>query len=147
MEPEGVVHALRNVHRMLAPGGLLLESHPLAGGSRVEVDGSTLGALDEREFARELAVMERSLATLVAEGAFAPQAERRFDVAMRFDTASELLAEVVTWRGSTVSARLQRAVKRAEGPFAVRLTTLLRVYASGSTRSPTRTRPASSTSP
>jgi hypothetical protein len=134
VEPEGVVHALRNVHRMLAPGGLLLESHPLAGGSRVEAGGRVVGSPDERGFARELAAMERSLTSVVAESLFVPREERRFDVAMRFETAGELLAEVVTWRGSTISTRLQRAVKRAEAPFAVRLETLLRTYAKASPR-------------
>jgi hypothetical protein len=141
------VDALRNVHRMLVPRGVLLESHPLAGGSRVEAEGQMLGALDERELARQLGAMDRSVAVLVDEGRLLPREERRFEVAMRFDTAAELLSEVVTWDGTTISTRLQRLVKRAEAPLAVRIETLLRVYASGATGSPTRTRPGSSTSP
>jgi hypothetical protein len=147
VEPEGVVDALRNVQRMLIPGGVLLESHPLATRSSVEAGGRTLGSLDEREFARELAVMERSLAIVVDEGSLVPRAERRFEVVMHFETGGELLAEVVTWGGTAIPVRLQRAVKRAEPPFAVRIESLARVYASGSTGSPTRTRPGSSTSP
>jgi hypothetical protein len=132
------VHALRNVHRMLVPGGLLLESHPLAGGSRVEAGGRVLGALDEREFARELVVMNRSLGTVVDEGLFTPRDERTYEVTMRFESAVDLLSEVVTWRGSTISTRLQRAVKRADpdAPLALRIDTALRVYARREAGSP-----------
>jgi hypothetical protein len=132
------VHALRNVHRMLVPGGLLLESHPLAGGSRVEAGARVLGALDEREFARELVVMNRSLGTVVDEGLFTPRDERTYEVTMRFESAVDLLSEVVTWRGSTISTRLQRAVKRADAdaPLALRIDTALRVYARREAGSP-----------
>jgi hypothetical protein len=132
------VDALRNVHRMLVPGGVLLESHPLATGSRVEADGRVLGALDEREFARELVVMNRSLGTVVDEGLFTPRDERTYEVTMRFESAVDLLSEVVTWRGSTISTRLQRAVKRADpdAPLALRIDTALRVYARREAGSP-----------
>jgi hypothetical protein len=141
------VHALRNVHRMLRSEGLLLDSRPLADGARVEAGGRTLGRLDEREFARELVVLDRAVEGLVAEALFRPVDERVFEVAMDFDGPAELLSEVVTWRGIAVPVRLQRAVKRGEPPFEVRITTAVRVYEKGSTASPTRMRPGSTTSP
>jgi hypothetical protein len=146
VEPEGVVNALRKISRILVPGGLLLESHPLAGSS-VEAAGRVLGALDEREFGRVLDAMERSVAVLVDDGRLALRDERAFEVPMRFDTGAELLAEVVTWEGTTISVRLQRAIKPIETPLALRIASVVRLYTSGSTRSPTRTRPGSSTSP
>ncbi len=141
------MHALRNVERMLAPGGRLLESHPLPGATVVDAARRGLGRLDDRDFARELRAMEASVAAAVDEGLVTPLAERRYEVAMRFDTGSELLQEVVTWRGATISVRLQRAVKRGQEPFAVELPAVLRVYATGSAGSPRRTLPGSSTSP
>ena len=139
--------ALRHVHTLLKPGGELIDSRPLGDGSAVAAGGRSLGRLDEREFSRELELLDAHVAALVRGGLFEARDKRLFDVDMQFDTAAELLSEVVTWRGTVVPVRLQRAVKAAEPPFRVRLSLGLAIYSASSTGSPTRTRPASTTPP
>jgi hypothetical protein len=37
MTPEGMVHALEEIHRLLMPGGILIDIHPYIEASRIEV--------------------------------------------------------------------------------------------------------------
>jgi len=43
------VHALRHVHRLLVPGGTLVDLHPFDE-ERLEADGRVLGVIEEPEW-------------------------------------------------------------------------------------------------
>ena len=43
------MHALRHVHRLLVPGGTLVDSHPVTE-EEIVADGSPLGVIEEPEW-------------------------------------------------------------------------------------------------
>jgi hypothetical protein len=152
MEPEGVVNALRNVHRMLVPRGILLDLHPIAPpDARAESHGVDLGALDQRVFAETVRQTEAGLEAAVRRGLFAPETRRELDVIERFETADELLETVGAWKKTRIPPDVAKRIRAADPPVDVRERLVLRRlrarYSSGATGSPTRTRPGSSTSP
>jgi hypothetical protein len=85
------VHALRHVHKLLVPGGTLLDLHPVTEG-RIEANGIVIGVIPEPEFvATDLPNVEAALAQTIGEGLYALEAEIELDVLQHFDTAEELL--------------------------------------------------------
>jgi hypothetical protein len=124
---EGVVNALRNVHRMLAPKGNLLDLHPIAPDARAERAGRLLGSVDGAEWWRDVEAMERSVDVLVAEGLLVPAGEARFDVIERFSSGDDALAEMTSWRGTTVPEALAAGLAGPD-PVDVIETLVLRAY-------------------
>ena len=43
------MHALRHVHRLLRPGGTMVDLHPVTG-EQVEAGGTRIGGLEDRQF-------------------------------------------------------------------------------------------------
>jgi predicted SAM-dependent methyltransferase len=83
MLSEGVVDALKNAHRALRPGGLLLDLQPEAGDPPVEVirDGRVVGSTpqDESWCAEQIAKARAIVAELVDAGWFAVERTRRYE--------------------------------------------------------------------
>ncbi len=120
--------ALRHAHEVLAPGGRLLLVHPYGAENPIEAAGGRLGALDAREFGDTVRAAEAGVAALVAEGLFAQEDERRFEVAEHFADAEELLEEVAGWQGTRTPAELAAAVRAAAPPLLVRLPLVLLLF-------------------
>jgi hypothetical protein len=126
MAPEGVVHALKRIHAVLVPGGILLDLHPAPPNATAESGGRSLGAFDEREFMQVVAATEAGLEETVGRGLFAPDREIRFDVLERFEDAAELLETVASWEGFRVPPVLSRRVRSARPPIDIRERVVLR---------------------
>lgn len=126
MAPEGVVDALRRVHRSLAREGVLLDLHPTRPFATAEAAGVPLGRLDEREFMAIVRATEAKLEEAIAIRLFRPEVDVRFDVLERFDSADELIEKVGSWRGVRVPGALARRVRAGRPPFDIRERLVLR---------------------
>ena len=96
MPAEVVVDALRKLHRTLRPGGVLLDIHPRAMPSTIEVrgrDGPTpLGQIEfSPRFNTAISNAEQALASTEAEGLFAGEQQAEFPVLYHFDSALQWL--------------------------------------------------------
>jgi len=107
------VHALRQIHRALVPGGLLFDMHPVPPSTRVEVRGESLGELDDAEF---MALVVETEAPLWETDLFSLEEELEFDWLERFDSAEELIETVSSWEWSRVPAEVAERVREVDGP-------------------------------
>jgi hypothetical protein len=124
---EGVVHALREAHRVLAAGGLLVDTQPISARPVVEADGTPLGRLDMREWRATIDAVEEQVQRVLADGLFTMEQERGLVVTETFDNGPELVETVSGWQGTTISRRLARAAAAAPPPLCVHQDVRLRV--------------------
>jgi hypothetical protein len=121
------VHALREVHRVLVPGGLLVDTQPISPRPVVEADGARLGTLDMRDWRSTIDAVEQQVQRIVADGLFKIDAERSLVVTETFDNGPELVKTVSRWQGTTIPRRVARAAARAPAPLVVHQDVRLRV--------------------
>jgi SAM-dependent methyltransferase len=107
------VHALRQIHRALVPGGILLDMHPIRPATRAEIGGVSLGDFDDAEFFEIVDATEKPLAET---DLFALEDEVEFEYLERYDDAEELLEDVEGWEGCLTPADLAERIRRAEPP-------------------------------
>jgi hypothetical protein len=111
-----MVDALKRAHRMLRPGGSLVELHPSSATPPVEVNGVVVGRVDTRGAPERHAAAGRALAAAVAEGLFVVTSTASFDFFTYGDSIEELRGYVQeNWRDARIAARV---VKRARGVLA-----------------------------
>jgi hypothetical protein len=108
------VHALRNVHKALVPGGTLLDMHPIPPSTRVEREGVSLGVFDDSEFMELVAATE---AGLEEAGVFTLETQLEFDWLERYESGDELLADVEEWEGCRVPPAVAERIQAAEPPL------------------------------
>jgi len=113
------VHALRKVHEALVPEGVLLDMHPIPPSTRAEVDGRSLGELDDEEFMETVGQTEAALDETVAEGLFVFETELEFDWLERFDSGKELIEDVESWGDVRIPTRVAARILSAEPPVDV----------------------------
>jgi SAM-dependent methyltransferase len=94
MEPEGMVHALEEIHRLLKPAGTLIEIHPsLEGPPLVEVRSNGGRSFSEEDpgsdYADDLQA-EAAVASVVARGIFVLHDRRRFELRTHAESVEEL---------------------------------------------------------
>ena len=94
MPSEGVVDALRKVHRSLRPGGLLLDIHPQPQPSPIEVRtgaGTTdLGHLEySPDFIGTMSNADEAMASLNRDGTFRNEREEEFLLLYHFESLVE----------------------------------------------------------
>jgi hypothetical protein len=117
VEPEDVVHVLRQTHAALRPGAALLDVHPLGLDFAVRADDRGLGFVDTRRFARLLALMEEGVRTVVEAGLFVEERSLRRHVSERYDTAAEALEEADSWEHLRLPAAVRRRLRKlSEAP-------------------------------
>jgi hypothetical protein len=110
------VHALRQIHRSLVPGGTLLDMHPVPPATRAEVGGRSLGDFDDAEFFDIVTATEAGLDETVQGGLFSFETEVEFDWLERFDSGEELIEDVREWEGCRVPRQLAKRIREAEAP-------------------------------
>ena len=108
------MHALRQIHQALVPGGTLLDMHPVPPSTRAEVRGESLGEFDDSEFMATVASAESAIVT---SGLFSQESEILFDYRERYEDAREMLEDIVhDWDGCRVPPEVEARVLAAGGP-------------------------------
>jgi hypothetical protein len=108
------VHALRQIHQALVPGGILLDMHPIPPSTRAEVQGRSLGEFDDFEFMQIVANAE---ADLERTGLFTQESEVEFDYLERYDDPGQMLEDVREgWEGCRIPAELEKRILEAGAP-------------------------------
>jgi SAM-dependent methyltransferase len=108
------VHALRQIHQALVPGGVLLDMHPVPPSTRAEVQGRSLGEFDDAEFMQLVANAE---AEIDRGGLFARESEVEFDYLERYDDPAQLLEDIREgWEGCRIPAELEKRILEAGEP-------------------------------
>jgi hypothetical protein len=108
------VHALRQIHQALVPGGALLDLHPIPPSTRAEVQGTSLGEFDDSEF---MELVTNGEAEIERSGLFAQESEVEFDYLERYDDPAEMLADIREgWETCRVPADLEQRILAADGP-------------------------------
>jgi hypothetical protein len=108
------VHALRQIHQALVPGGVLLDMHPIPPSTRAEVRGKSLGEFDDAEFMQLVADGE---AKLERSGLFTQESEVEFEYLERYDDGAEMLEDIREgWEGCRIPAELEKRILEAGGP-------------------------------
>lgn len=106
-----MVDALRRAHRMLRPGGTLVDLHPSSAAPPVEVDGVVVGHVDARNAPERHVAAGQALAAAVAERLFVLTSAAAFDFFTYGDSIEELRDYVEeNWRDARIGAAV---VKRA----------------------------------
>lgn len=108
------MHALRQIHQALVPGGVLLDMHPVPPPTRAEVQGTSLGEFDDAEFMQLVADGE---AELERSRLFAQESEVEFDYLERYDDGAEMLEDIREgWETCRVPSDLEKRIREADGP-------------------------------
>ncbi len=108
------MHALRQIHQALVPGGILLDMHPIPPSTRAEVQGMSLGEFDDSEFMQIVANAE---ADLERTGLFTQESEVEYDYLERYDDPAEMLEDIrEDWETCRVPPDLEKRILDAEGP-------------------------------
>ena len=108
------MHALRQIHQALVPGGALLDMHPVPPSTRAEVDGKSLGDFDDSEFMR---IVSDAEGVLERSGLFTWESDLEFDYLERYDDPAQLLEDIEDgWEGCRIPAELEARIREAEGP-------------------------------
>ena len=91
------MNVLRDTHKALVPGGLLLDFHPIAPPwPRVVAGSEELGELRYEPFLDDLKATEGGMREVVRRGLFQRVDARTCDIATHFDDPNELLDEWLT---------------------------------------------------
>ena len=85
------MHALRHVHRLLVPGGTLVDIHPVTE-EHVETAAEPVGVIHEPDWLNiDLPNSEAAVQQAIAEGLYALEAQTEYDVLQHFDRPDELI--------------------------------------------------------
>jgi len=118
------VHALRHVHELVAPGGTLVDMHPVTE-EHVEAAGGQVGVILEPQWVSvELPNSEAALRQTIAEGLYEVELETEYDVLQHFDTAEELIeakSDLLEEQHELVAA-----IRAAPAPLATRMHVVFR---------------------
>jgi hypothetical protein len=118
------VHALRHVHQLLVPGGMMVDLHPLTE-EQVEARGRPIGVIESPDFvAADLPNAEARLDEAVRAGLYTLEAEIEFDVLQHFDEVEELLE--AKDEHLAVQPKLARRIRAATPPLVIREHVVLR---------------------
>jgi hypothetical protein len=118
------VHALRHVHSLLAPGGTLVDVHPVTE-EQVETSAGIVGVILEPEWVGvDLPNSEAALEQGVADGLYRLEAETEYDVLTHADEPDELIEarrELLEDQDELV-----RSIRAAPPPLFTRMHVVLR---------------------
>ncbi|HET7744136.1 MAG TPA: hypothetical protein VFK76_05280 [Gaiellaceae bacterium] len=93
MEPEDVVHVLRNMIGALEPGGLVLDLQVIRPNPRVEVAGRVLCEIDGQPLFRLADAAAAAVDAAIGEGRLREEAVDDHDVRKHYRTGADLVAD------------------------------------------------------
>jgi hypothetical protein len=119
VEPEDVVHVLRNVDEALKPRGRLFDIHPTADDPPIRAAGRGVGFIDARRFQPVVATTNAAVDALVGDGSFEDVRRVERDVEELYGDAEELIGTGDEWTNLRLPAATRRRIRAAEAPFQV----------------------------
>ncbi len=94
MEPEGMVHALEEIHRVTRPAGTVIEIHPALEFPFLEVRSNGELSFSENDpgfdYEEDSRLAEAAVATVVGRGIFTLEESRRFELRTHASSLKEL---------------------------------------------------------
>ena len=108
------MHVLRQVHRALKPGGLLLDVHPLGDEIPILAGERGVGFVDIRKFRAILEAMNKCVQQVLSEDLFKELRTLRRHVVERYDTVQEVLEEADSWENLRLPAPVRRRLEETE---------------------------------
>jgi hypothetical protein len=124
---EGVVHALKNIHSVLRPSGIVVDTQPVSPHPPVSSHGTMLGTLDMREWLETIDAVDELTRQTIATGLYEVEQERLFTVKDSFDGGLECLDTVRDWAGTRVGPRLAERLRETTGQVTLTQDVRLRV--------------------
>jgi hypothetical protein len=89
-----MVHALEEIHRLLKPNGFLIDIHPVAEHSSIEIHRSgksdLVGHLEVHQWCVDFREADNALAEIVQGGMFTAEQKGMFDALTYYDSAAEM---------------------------------------------------------
>jgi hypothetical protein len=123
------VNVLRDTHRALSPGGLLLDFHPISPPwPRVVAHGEELGELRDEQFLENLRATEGGMGETVRLGLFEHVACRTHEIAEHYDDPYTLLEAWSDDEEAWMSDDLKRKLRATTGPVDVVERLVFRLY-------------------
>ena len=114
------MNVLRDTHKALVPGGLLVDFHPIAPPWPWVVAGDEdLGELRYEPFLDDLRATEGGMREMVRRGLFERVAARTHEIATHFDDTDELLDTWIDEDEEWASPELERRLRERNGPVDV----------------------------
>ena len=121
------MNALRKIHAVLIPGGVVVDTQPVSARPLVEAEGRELGRLDMRDWRKTIDAVDALTARTIDDGLFELEAERCFTVVDTSDHGPALVETVSGWQGTSVPGTLARRIAAATPPISVHQEVRLRV--------------------
>jgi hypothetical protein len=133
MEPEGMVHALEEIHRLTRPAGTVIEIHPALEFPSLEVstNGTLLFSEDDPgfDYEEDSRLAEEAVAAVVGRGVFVLEERRRFELRTHASSLQELRdhwavadaydpeekEETLAQRANEMYARAHEVLERSPG--------------------------------
>jgi hypothetical protein len=119
VEPEDVVHVLRNVEGSLKPRGLLLDIHPTADDSPIRSGRRGIGFVEARRFEPVVEMANAAVDALVGDGAFDDVRRVQREVEEVYTDGEELIETAGEWETLSLRAATRRRIRASEPPFHV----------------------------
>ena len=118
------MNALRHVHTLLAPGGTLVDVHPVSQ-EQVVTDDGVVGTIEEPSWVEvDLPNAELGVRQVIAERLYVLEAETEYDVLQHFDDPEELIEvkhDIIEGQD-----RLIAAIRAAQLPLRSRMRVVMR---------------------
>lgn len=111
------MHALRNIHRMLVPGGSLLDLQPIPPDPSLYAGGALLGRVDQRQVWERFGKTEIGVDAAVGEDLYTLESELEFDVVERFDSKASLIATINERDDWHMTRQLAKRLEKADSPI------------------------------
>ncbi|HET9907110.1 MAG TPA: hypothetical protein VFQ23_10730 [Anaerolineales bacterium] len=105
-----MVHALEEIHRLLKPGGFLIDIHPVAEHSSVEIHQNgkidLVGQLEVSQWCVDFQEADKALDEIIQRGIFTIEQKGMFETLTYYDSATEM--------GTAFKQSIQKYVREAE---------------------------------
>ena len=125
------MHALRNIHSALVPGGLLVDTQPIGSQPWVAANGDELGTLDMRKWLKTIHGVDERVDETIADGLYEKTDERTLVIRSMFDDGPDCLEITGTWQGTRVPKPLADRLTAMHDPVTVDQQVGLRVLRRG----------------